>query len=226
MSTCRRRTIQLSKNAKYRKRRFSSDLVATATADIGRQPADAEFDAHIFRCGNQGAAGSTSPKLNLKSNNTLQRRSVAPQAVARLVWLPGIWAGNRWGSSRWVNPLASNPIRKPCSYHPPVYASTPRVPVLQLAIFKTSMASEGMQEEFFEMFSLYVCSVGLPVKLSSPIARLLMEINADPRITFRKRPPLGRASAPAELQFRTRYMGVRIYATSGASSLGASPALK
>jgi hypothetical protein len=87
MSTCRRRTIQLSKNAKYRKRRFSSDLVATATADIGRQPADAEFEAHIFRCGNKETAGSTSPKLNLKSNNTLQRRSVAPQAVARLVWV-------------------------------------------------------------------------------------------------------------------------------------------
>ena len=47
MSTCRRRTIQLSKNRECRKRRFSPDLVATETADISRQSADAEFDARI-----------------------------------------------------------------------------------------------------------------------------------------------------------------------------------
>ncbi len=47
MSTCRRRTIQLSKNLEYRKRRFSPDLLATETANIGRQPADAEFDARV-----------------------------------------------------------------------------------------------------------------------------------------------------------------------------------
>ena len=90
MSTCRRRTIQLSKNAKYRKRRFASDLVATKTVDIDRQPADAEFDAHIFRCGNQGTAGSIrAPNSTSKatSNYTLQRRSVAPQVVARFVWV-------------------------------------------------------------------------------------------------------------------------------------------
>jgi hypothetical protein len=162
MSTCRRRTIQLSKNAKYRKRRFSPDLVATATADIGRQRADAEFDAHIFRCGNLRNRRKYEPQTQpQKQQATTGSSGVASRhrLLPVLFGLPGIWAENRWESSRRVNPLASNPIRKPFSYHPPVYASTPRVPVLQLAIFKPTMATEGMQEEFLEMFSLYVSQV-------------------------------------------------------------------
>ena len=155
MSTCRRRTIQLSKNIEYRKRRFASDLGATATADIGRQPADAEFDAQIFRCGTLRNHRKYEPQTQPQKQQATTRFSGMTsrhRPLPVLFGLPGIWAGNRWESSRWVNPLASNPIRKPFSYHPPVYASTPRVPVLPLATFNRNMATEGMQEKFLKCF--------------------------------------------------------------------------
>jgi hypothetical protein len=115
MSTCRRRTIQFSKNLEYRKRRFSSGLAATKVAGIGRQPADAEFDARISPEAKQATTGSTNPKLNPQSN-TQQRLSATQTRAAGLLpvllELPGIWAGNRWESSLQGEPTCLRPYPK------------------------------------------------------------------------------------------------------------------
>src|SRR5215471_6717324 len=90
-------------------------------------------------------------KLNPKSNtwqhlSTTQNRAAGccPSCLGCLEF--GLETGGKLLVK--VNPLASNPIRKPFSYHPPDYASTPGVPALQLATTNVSMRAEGMQEKF------------------------------------------------------------------------------
>ena len=87
MSTCRRRTIQLSKNLECRKRRFSSDLVATETTDVSRQPPDAGFDARL-PCFRQHlrAAGSANLKLSLKPDR--RQNAYAARVGATACGLP------------------------------------------------------------------------------------------------------------------------------------------